>query len=193
MAPIACNVTIAWLSDRGSKRLMAGELKSASFMNFGFALPVFLAAAAQDNLFGAGILLTDPALRLWTCRLAILPLMIVFALMLLEAERDALQSDTSQLLDIKDMSKANGVLVHVSGGDDITLEEVTRAGELVTRSMPHEVRIVWGARVDPSMKGRARVMIVLTGVETNFGGFRGQAQAATIPTPDEHQKRKWWG
>lgn len=106
------------------------------------------------------------------------------------ATRMALET---QLLDIKDMSKATGVLVHVSGGDDITLEEVTRAGELVTRSMPHEVRIIWGARVDPSMKGRARVMIVLTGVETNFGGFRGQPQAATIPTPDDHQKRKWWG
>jgi cell division protein FtsZ len=90
------------------------------------------------------------------------------------------------------MSTANGVLVHVSGGDDITLEEVTRAGELVTRSMPHEVRIIWGARVDQTMKGRARVMIVLTGVETNFGGGRVQ-QPATVPVPDEKQERKWWG
>lgn len=105
------------------------------------------------------------------------------------ATRMALET---QLLDIKDMSMANGVLVHVSGGDDITLEEVTRAGELVTRSMPHEVRIVWGARVDPTMKGRARVMIVLTGVETNFTASRMQ-QEATVPPAEDKQKRKWWG
>jgi cell division protein FtsZ len=95
----------------------------------------------------------------------------------------------TQLLDIKDMTTASGVLVHVSGGDDITLEEVTRAGELVTRSMPHEVRIVWGARVEPSLRGKARVMVVLTGVETNFvGGTRQE----TAPAP-ENQKRRWWG
>ena len=105
------------------------------------------------------------------------------------ATRMALET---QLLDIKDMSMATGVLVHVSGGDDITLEEVTRAGELVTRSMPHEVRIVWGARVDSTMKGRARVMIVLTGVETSFVGSR-IPQQATVPASDEKQKRKWWG
>jgi cell division GTPase FtsZ len=58
--------------------------------------------------------------------------------------------------------------------------------------MPHEVRIVWGARVDPALKGRARVMIVLTGVETSFVG-RGIPQQATVPPADEKQKRKWWG
>jgi len=74
----------------------------------------------------------------------------------------------SQLLDIKDMSMAHGALIHVTGGDDITLEEVTRAGELVSRTLTKEVRIVWGARVDPEIKGKARVMIVLTGVQSRF-------------------------
>src|SRR5947199_6920681 len=78
------------------------------------------------------------------------------------ATRMALET---QLLDIKDTSKATGVLVHVAGGEDITLEEVTRAGELVTRSLPQDVRIIGGARVDPSLRGKARVMMVLTGVE----------------------------
>lgn len=74
----------------------------------------------------------------------------------------------AQLLDIKDITKSRGVLVHVTGGDDVTLEEVTKAGELVTRSLPANVRIVWGAKVDTSMTGHARVMVVLTGVESTF-------------------------
>src|SRR5579884_2099061 len=102
-----------------------------------------------------------------------------------QATRMALDT---QLLDIKDMSKAHGALVHVSGGDDITLEEVTRAGELVTRSLPQDVRIVWGARVDPTLKGHARVMVVLTGVESTFG----EVQKVVQPMPEE-KKRKFLG
>ena len=104
-----------------------------------------------------------------------------------QATRMALDS---QLLDIKDMTQAHGVLVHVTGGDDVTLEEVTRAGELVTRSMPHEVRIIWGARVDPAMRGRARVMVVLTGVESKFGEVIKQPETQ-VPPP--RQGSKWWG
>ncbi len=94
-----------------------------------------------------------------------------------EATRLALDS---QLLDIKDVSMAQGALVHVVGGDDITLEEVTRAGELVTRSLAKDVRIVWGARVDPAMKKKARVMIVLTGVESRFGEEFKTVEAAPV-------------
>jgi cell division protein FtsZ len=91
----------------------------------------------------------------------------------------------TQLLDVKDMSMAHGALVHVTGGDDITLEEVTRAGELVTRSLPKDVRIVWGARVDPTMKGKARVMVVLTGVESTFG----EVKEVAAPIVAEKRRR----
>jgi cell division protein FtsZ len=95
-----------------------------------------------------------------------------------QATRMALDS---QLLDIKDVSMAQGALIHVVGGDDITLEEVTRAGELVTRSLTKDVRIVWGARVDPAMKKKARVMIVLTGVESKFGEEPKTLESTPVP------------
>jgi len=99
----------------------------------------------------------------------------------------------TQLLDIKDMSCAHGALVHVCGGDDITLEEVTRAGELVTRSLPHNVRIVWGARVDKHMNGHARVMVVLTGVESTFGNEEKQEQQAIPQIPEQPKKKRFFG
>jgi cell division protein FtsZ len=95
----------------------------------------------------------------------------------------------SQLLDIKDMSNAHGALVHVSGGDDITLEEVTRAGELVTRILAKDVRIVWGAKVAPEIKGKARVMIVLTGVESKFVGEQQQPQSSSSDVPVQQHRR----
>ena len=83
-------------------------------------------------------------------------------------ERATQSALDAQLLDIKDSTKAFGVLIHVAGGDDITLDEVTQAGEMVTRSLPHKARVVWGARVDPTLQGKVRVMVVLTGVESTF-------------------------
>ena len=79
------------------------------------------------------------------------------------AVKNALES---QLLDVDDVTKAYGVLIHVSGGEDMTLEEVTKAGDLVTRYLSPEARIVWGARVNPQLGGRAHVMVILTGVES---------------------------
>jgi len=73
-----------------------------------------------------------------------------------------------QLLDINDVTKAFGVLIHVSGGEDLTLEEVYRSGELVTRTISPKAKIVWGARVNPEMQGSAHVFVCLTGVESAF-------------------------
>lgn len=95
-------------------------------------------------------------------------------------ERATKMALDSQLLDIKDVSAAQGALVHVTGGDDITLEEVTRAGELISRTLAREVRIVWGARVDSAIKGKARVMIVLTGVESRFGAEEKTTEAQPV-------------
>jgi cell division GTPase FtsZ len=48
---------------------------------------------------------------------------------------------------------------------------------------------VWGARVDPNMKGKARVMVVLTGVESTFGEVPKMAQAPV----QEEKKKKFLG
>jgi cell division protein FtsZ len=72
------------------------------------------------------------------------------------------------LLDIADISATKGVLVHIAGGEDMTLEEVAKVGEIVASKVPHTSNIAWGARVDETITGRVRVMAVLTGVESTF-------------------------
>lgn len=72
------------------------------------------------------------------------------------------------LLDIADISATKGVLVHIAGGEDMTLEEVAKVGEIVASKVPHTTNIAWGARVDEAITGRVRVMAVLTGVESTF-------------------------
>lgn len=78
------------------------------------------------------------------------------------------QAISTPLLDITDVSTAYGVLIHIVGGEDMTLEEVAVAGELIMDRVPHTKRIIWGAKVDPSLAGKVRVMTVLTGVTSPF-------------------------
>jgi cell division protein FtsZ len=73
-----------------------------------------------------------------------------------------------RLLDIEDVTKAQGLLIHVSGGEDLTLGEVNRAAELMKRSLPPNAKIIWGARIDKDLEGAVSVMAVVTGVESAF-------------------------
>jgi len=73
-----------------------------------------------------------------------------------------------RLLDIEDVTKARGLLIHVAGGDDLTLFEVNHAAEIMKRSLPPKAKIIWGARIDPELKSGVSVMAVVTGVESAF-------------------------
>ena len=69
------------------------------------------------------------------------------------------------LLDI-DYKGATGALIHVTGSDDMTLEEVNRSGELITTSLHQDANVIWGARVDESFGKRVQVMAIMTGVNS---------------------------
>jgi len=73
-----------------------------------------------------------------------------------------------RLLDIEDVTKARGLLIHIAGGEDLTLYEVNHAAEIVRRSLPPKAKVIWGARVDKGLQGSVSVMAVVTGVESAF-------------------------
>lgn len=79
-----------------------------------------------------------------------------------EAVRGAL---SNPLLDIS-YKGATGALIHVHGGPDMTLEEVNRAGEMITESLDDDANVIWGARVTEDMKGKITVMTIITGVKS---------------------------
>ncbi len=79
-----------------------------------------------------------------------------------EAVKGAL---ANPLLDIS-YKGATGALIHVHGGTDMTLDEVSKVGELVTESLDDEANVIWGARVSEDMKGKLTVMTIITGVKS---------------------------
>ncbi|MDO9096909.1 MAG: cell division protein FtsZ, partial [Candidatus Methanoperedens sp.] len=78
------------------------------------------------------------------------------------------QAISTPLLDVTDISASYGVLIHIVGGEDLTLEEVAVTGEMIMDKVPNTKRIIWGAKIDNNLTGKVRVMAVLTGVESPF-------------------------
>ncbi len=79
-----------------------------------------------------------------------------------EAVRNALRTP---LLDV-DYAGATGALVHVTGDNQMTIEEANRVGEIVTEMMDCNALVIWGARVNPQQNGKLKVMLVMTGVNS---------------------------
>ncbi|MDO8481206.1 MAG: cell division protein FtsZ [Nanoarchaeota archaeon] len=79
-----------------------------------------------------------------------------------EAVRGAL---ANPLLDIN-YAGATGALIQMCGGPDMTLEEINRAGELITESLDDDANVIWGARVMDDFKGKFTVMTIITGVKS---------------------------
>lgn len=105
-------------------------------------------------------------------------------------EKAAKMALTNQLLDIDNIKEAKGALISIVGGEDMSLEEVTRAGEIVSASLSPKARMIWGARVEPEITGTARVMVALTGVECKF---LAPPVAAPPPPPLVVKKKGFFG
>ncbi len=63
---------------------------------------------------------------------------------------------------------ASGALIHITGGKDLTLEAAERVGQLITSNLDSEANVMWGARIDEDMKGKIRVMTIITGVQSPY-------------------------
>ncbi len=82
-------------------------------------------------------------------------------------EEAAKRALTNPLLDVS-YDGASGALIHITGGNDLTLEEVNRAGELITEALDTEANVIWGARIEQNMKSKLRVMTIITGVNSPY-------------------------
>jgi len=74
---------------------------------------------------------------------------------------------SNPLLDVS-YEGASGALIHVAGGNDLTLDEVSKVGELVTESLDQDANVIWGARISNEMEGKVRVMTIVTGVNSPY-------------------------
>ncbi len=77
----------------------------------------------------------------------------------------AQQAISSPLLDNISVSGATGVLVNITGGQDLTLGEVHQINEIVHDAVGDDAEIIFGAVHEPAMQGEVRVTVIATGFD----------------------------
>jgi cell division protein FtsZ len=70
----------------------------------------------------------------------------------------------NRLLDVE-FDGANGALIHISGGADLTLGDAIKAGEIITEKMDPQANVKWGARLIPGYDGKLEIVAIVTGVK----------------------------
>ena len=70
---------------------------------------------------------------------------------------------SSPLLENISISGAKGVLINVTGGEDMALFDVNIATSLIYEAAGEDANIIFGAVIDPSMDDQMRVTVIATG------------------------------
>ena len=71
---------------------------------------------------------------------------------------------SSPLLDIS-MDGARGVLLNITGGADLTLNEINEAAEFIRQAADQEANIIFGAVVDPRLQDEVKLTVIATGFD----------------------------
>ncbi|MDG1709069.1 MAG: hypothetical protein P8H03_09925, partial [Emcibacteraceae bacterium] len=74
---------------------------------------------------------------------------------------------SNPLLDEVSMQGAQGVLINITGGMDLTLFEVDEAANRIRGEVDPEANILVGSALDSSLDGKMRVSVVATGIEAD--------------------------
>ena len=78
----------------------------------------------------------------------------------MEAARKAI---SSPLLEGTSVNGSRGVIINVTGGPDLSLVEVSEASLIVQEAADEDANIIFGAVVDPTLKGKVKITVIATG------------------------------
>ena len=78
------------------------------------------------------------------------------------------------LLDGVSMKGAKGVIISITGGEDMRLMEVDEAASHIKELVDPDANIIWGSAFNNDLEGKIRVSVVATGIE---------AEAVSAPEP----------
>jgi cell division protein FtsZ len=82
------------------------------------------------------------------------------------AIRAAEAAINNPLLEDTSMAGARGLLINITGGEDLTLFEVDQAANRIREEVDEEANVIFGSAVDETLAGRIRVSVVATGIES---------------------------
>jgi cell division protein FtsZ len=84
-----------------------------------------------------------------------------------EAAQEAI---SSPLLDEVSIRGAKGVLLNITGGMDLAIDEVTQISTIIQEEAGDDAEIIFGAVHDPDLEGKVRVTVIATGFDSGDDG-----------------------
>jgi cell division protein FtsZ len=92
------------------------------------------------------------------------------------------------LLDGVSMQGAKGVIISITGGDDMRLMEVDEAANYIRELVDPDANIIWGSAFNENLNGKIRVSVVATGIDQDSAPSERRARSFTFdqmsrPTP----------
>jgi cell division protein FtsZ len=91
------------------------------------------------------------------------------------AAEAAQKAISSPLLEESSIEGAQGVLINITGGPDLTLFEVNEASSIIKEVAHEDAQIIFGSVIDENMQGEIRVTVIATGF--------GYPKEMTAPVP----------
>src|SRR5438128_12668719 len=95
---------------------------------------------------------------------------------------------SSRLLEEGSIKGARGVLINITGGQDLLLHEVSEASSVVHDAADGEANIIFGAVLDERMKDEVKITVIATGLDQPGEAARVAAAHGVVrssPTPPD--------
>jgi len=95
---------------------------------------------------------------------------------------------SSPLLDVS-MEGARGVLFNITGGGDLTLNEISEAADIIGKAADPEANVIFGAVIDPSMGNEVKITLIATGFDQPQQGYGPRGGQRRPPDLDDEPAR----
>jgi len=97
------------------------------------------------------------------------------------AMQAAQKAISSPLLEDSSVHGARGVIINVTGGPDLSLVEVNEASCVIQEAAHEDANIIFGAVVDPQLKGKVKITVIATGFDRKMSSRSVPGEATQTP------------
>ena len=102
------------------------------------------------------------------------------------AQESAQAAISSPLLEDMDIQGAKGLLINITSGQDITMDEIHEASTLIQSAAHEDANIIWGVVIDESMCEQMAITVVATGFSSKPIVLSSTEETVIIPSREKH-------